>query len=635
MTRIVAFARSALSGLGRGASAASAGEVGAPAAIATKVDDELSAAGLARPFAARVGGLPPERDRATAILGAAFSDLALELDRCVPDWRVRRVGLALATSSGGMRSAEELFRHLHDGRAPSSDLARRAQYFSPLDGLLAEVPLAFRPLTLVLTACAASTVALGLAQAWLRSGACDLAIAGGFDGVSVFVASGFEALRATTAALPSRPFTKARDGMALGEGAALIALARETDAPVTPLRVFLDGFGASGDAIHVTAPDRTGDGLARAALRALGDAPRSAITLVSAHGTATPFNDAAEAKATARALGDAVVITHPFKAQIGHTLGAAGALESLVVLDALMRDVAPASVVGGEPDPEAPATLLQAAEPRLIGSALKLSAAFGGANAAILWSRAPVRAPLADARAVYVSRAVSLDRVPTATDLAPLLGQPAEKLARADAPCFLALGALAALRDSGIALAGAGIVVGHAYATLDVNEQYNRRILERGARFVEPRRFPYTSPNAVCGECSLAFQLTGPNLAVGAGLHGAIEAIAAAADLVRGGHADRIAVVAVDAPGIAAEACARAADWLLPHAGAVACVVSASDEGEGTRRLREAWLTSSGAPHDAPLACGHESLLPLLDPATRVITVRTPTNAFARLAFEP
>ncbi|CAN5579189.1 hypothetical protein BH09MYX1_BH09MYX1_40960 [soil metagenome] len=632
MSAVVVLAHAALSGLGRGEAAASAGNPGELARVAPKVDDELSAAGLSRPFAARVAGLPGEGDRATSILRAAFGDLMARLDAIDPSWKTRRIGVALATSSGGMRSAEELFRVIHREEKPTAAVARAAQYFSPTDEVLAELPFTAQPFSLVLTACAASTIALGLAQSWLRSGACDLAFAGGFDAVSVFVASGFEALRATTASLPSRPFAKDRDGMALGEGAALIALVREEDAPVTTARIYLDGFGASGDAIHVTAPDRTGDGLARAALDALGDAPRSAITLVSAHGTATPFNDSAESKATRRALDPfETAVVHPFKAQIGHTLGAAGALESLVVIDALTRDVAPASVHVGERDPEAPVTLLQRAEAREIGSALKLSAAFGGANAAIVWSRKRLRSPLPDTRPVFVSRAVAVEGVPTATELVPLFVLLAEKIARADAPFFVALAALAKLRALGLDLTGAGIVVGHAYANLDVNEQYNRRILQKNARLVEARRFPYTSPNATCGECSLAFKLTGPNLAVGAGLHGAIEALADAATLVRGGHADRIVVVAVDAPERAAIASAEAAGWPLPRAGAVALLVSHVRETSDFRELASAWASSRGASLVAPLACGHESLLALVSQPTGAleISVRSPSGGAA------
>src|SRR6185437_5463684 len=243
----------------------------------------------------------------------------------------------------------------------------------------------FAPATLVLTACAASTIAAGIALGWLEGGACDLVIAGGFDAVSVFVASGFETLRATTAALPSRPFGLERDGMCLGEGAALLALVPAGSELDRAALGYVTGFGASGDAVHVTAPDRTGAGLARAAGAALGldrgllapsslrssplggspsarpatggsappVPPALEIQLVSAHGTATPFNDAAEWKAIVSVLGERAteIPVHPFKAQIGHTLGAAGALESLAALDAISRGVLPAAAIPPARDP--------------------------------------------------------------------------------------------------------------------------------------------------------------------------------------------------------------------------------------------------------------------------------------------
>lgn len=246
---IVAFG--AVSALGRGRDAVSAGEIGEVAANATKDDVELAASKLARPYCARVAiATEPDEDRAAAILRIAWSDLVGDLDALDPSWRTKRVGLALASSSGGMRSAEVLFRALHADAPVTRELGERSTYFAPMHRVVTE---RFSPATLVLTACSASTIAIGIALGWLENDACDLAIAGGFDAVSVFVASGFEALRATTAKLPSRPFGADRDGMCLGEGAALVALARAADTR----RAFgwVTGFGASGDAVHVTAPD--------------------------------------------------------------------------------------------------------------------------------------------------------------------------------------------------------------------------------------------------------------------------------------------------------------------------------------------------------------------------------------------
>ena len=201
---------------------------------------------------------------------------------------------------------------------------------------------------------------------------------GGFDAVSTLVAAGFEVLRATTASPPPRPFRLGRDGMALGEGAAIVALRPSHLAPNA--RVHVTGFAATSDAVHLTAPDRTGRGLAFAATRALTEAGLARVDLVSPHGSATPFSDAAEAQALATALPGTArdVVIHPFKAQIGHTLGASGALEALACVDALTRGLYPAAAGEGDLDPDAHATLVDVTRAGSPRTGLKLSAAFGG-----------------------------------------------------------------------------------------------------------------------------------------------------------------------------------------------------------------------------------------------------------------
>ncbi len=626
---IVAFG--AVSALGRGARAATAGEIGASAAIATKEDAELAASKLERPFCARVAvETSDDDDRAASILRLAWNDLIEALDARDASWKKKRVGLALASSSGGMRSAENLFRALHEGAAVPRALGERATYFAPMHRVVTEH---FSPSTLVLTACSASTIAIGIAMGWLETGACDLAIAGGFDAVSVFVASGFEGLRATTARLPSRPFGIDRDGMCLGEGAALLALTRDDGDAIG----YVTGFGASGDAVHVTAPDRTGAGLARAARAALDRTDAADVDVVSAHGTATPFNDAAEWKAMVASLGEDVarrVAVHPFKAQIGHTLGAAGALESLAALDALTRGVLPAAVISPR-DPETPVRLLERTEDAPSDSqaraALKLSAAFGGANASLVLRTSP--SPSSRPRERYqahILHCYHITEVPSFDRLAALTGIARERLGRADELVCLALGALGEMARAGAPVRGAGIVVGHAYATIDVNDRYFQRVLERGdARAAEARRFPHTSPNAVAGECSLAFSLTGPNLAVGSGLHGGVEALAIAAALVRAGDAERIVVVAVDAPRRAARAVAESCGWPLPHDGAVAALVTRDPVGAEILSIESA---TRGAPSEIPITPGHEALIPLTR-GEKIIASASPWGSFARITL--
>jgi 3-oxoacyl-[acyl-carrier-protein] synthase-1/3-oxoacyl-[acyl-carrier-protein] synthase II len=437
----------------------------------------------------------------------------------------------------------------------AAEIARRATYFAPVDEALDAFGLSETTVcryTHLVAACAASTLAMGLGLRWLDRGACDLVIAGGYDAVSVFVAMGFEALRATTAS-KSRPFRLGRDGMALGEGAGLVALVRDDDRRGAPPMFYLAGFGASTDAVHITAPDRTGAGLARAGRRAIEDSGLSAndIALVSAHGTATPFNDAMEARAIATLFQHAPApIVHPYKAQIGHTLGAAGVLESLAVVDAMTRNVAPAAAGEGQLDPDAAVTLLDRTETRRIDAGLKLSAAFGGANAAIVLSRANTSRPSRHQRPVYL-RAIAQINLADLTSLSELIGVPRDRLARLDTLCKLGLRAVAELgRIVGVeTIRGAGIVAGHGLATIDTNDRFDSRRRSKGATLVDPRLFPATSPNAVAGECAIVFGLTGPSFAVNAGFDGGTEALICAAELVAAGDADRMVIVAADDAG--------------------------------------------------------------------------------------
>jgi 3-oxoacyl-[acyl-carrier-protein] synthase II len=608
---IVAYG--AISALGEGAGALGVPAPGEKAPLGITADAELTAAGFARPFAARARIEAQTNDRATVILRLALRACIRELDLVMPDWRSRRVGLALATSAGGMRTAQRFFASLAKGEGPRSpDEAVAATYFGPMVAALVPEAREFEPATLVLTACSASTVALGIGMRWLEQGACDLVLAGGFDAVSTFVASGFEVLRATTGTLPPRPFCAGRDGMALGEGAGIVALVSPERA-VSPL-AYLRGFGASSDAVHITAPDRSGNGLYRAARAALADAAvePAEVRLVSAHATATPFNDAAEAQALVSVFGEAGrPVIHPAKAQLGHTLGAAGVLETLGAAQAVSRGVFPAAAVVEGVEPGLSGRVLERAEAGPVDCALKLSAAFGGANAALVVGRScPLRARAL--RPVYVSRAVVVEAAPEPSLLAARVQHPLDKLLRADLLVRLALTAIADLIDvrlgSAAALEGAGVVIGHAFATVETNFTYDARLRDRGPRTAEPRRFPYTSPNAVAGECGIVFHLPGPGVAVGSGPHGGLEALSVAVDLVRAGDAERMVVVAVDEVGEAVTAMAQDAQLPVPRSGAVALLVTAEPTSYARVESATVALGARAGPFGPP---GHLALRPL------------------------
>ena len=637
---VIAFGAS--SALGEGEAALGVGAPGEPAPFAIARDTELEAAKLLRPFCGRVKEIDAlatgEVDRAQLLLERALAGCAAQLDAILPDWRKRRVGLAIGSSSGGMRTFETAFG---EGGAPEG--AARAMYLGPV--LAALRPCDFEPVSFVLGACASGTLAIGLAREWLLAGSCDVALCGGFDAVSVFVASGFEVLRATCTDGAPRPFRVGRDGLALGEGAAVLALVREEDASARALatRGYVAGFGASCDAVHLTAPDREGRGLARAAAQAIADAGMPRIDLVSAHGTATEFNDAAEARTLAAVLGArlAEVPLHALKGGIGHTLGAAGALETLAALQAMKSGVAPASAGTGAID--GGVLVLERVVKHDARAALKLSAAFGGANAALVVTRdrdAEANADAGERRPdVWISRAVAItgdvEPLIDAHALAVRTGYAEDRLARADRLVRLTIAAVAELRDAlqqrGETLAGAGIVVGHGLATIDTNAAYLARIRSAGASRGEPRRFPYTSPNAPAGECAVAFGLTGPGFSVGGGPHGGLEALAVAADLVRGGVADRIVVVAVDEAG---EGSRRLAPDTRP--GAVALLVANAPQAarlEACTVGLPAALPAGGLLIAPRVVEAHRALLALAEGRPDSLSVETPWGGFAKARF--
>jgi 3-oxoacyl-[acyl-carrier-protein] synthase-1/3-oxoacyl-[acyl-carrier-protein] synthase II len=439
-------------------------------------------------------------------------------------------------------------------------------------------------------ACASSALSLGLGSRLLELGRTDLVIAGGYDAESDWVSAGFDSLKATSAGTP-RSFRRERDGMALGEGAALVALSRSAATAYG----FIVGFGATTDAVHITAPDRTGAGLARAATLALSDAELDVedVGAVSVHGTGTSYNDASEAAALRQVFGARAesLLVHAFKPSVGHTLGAASALEALAALAALQRGLWPASAGGGSPMPELPARLLERNELADVPRCLKLATAFGGANAALVLSREPVAARTLAVRAVHLAAAGAPIRALDVGRIGAQLVAPVERLPRSDELSSLAIAAagevLRAAGELGVGLdrLRTGVVVGSVGSTLEANRGFGQRVLERGVEHAEPRRFPGTSPNAAPGHVAIAFGLRGPSHAVGAGAAAALEAVQVASDWISAGDADAMLVIAAEQVGAASRRALTTPGCEQLESGAIALLLAAAPLGP---RLDEA-----------------------------------------------
>ncbi len=310
------------------------------------------------------------------------------------------VGLYFGSSTGGMWEGEAFFADLLAGepRLRASWLASQ-QPNGPGDAVARRFGIE-GPVETVSSACASGALALGAALEAIRSGEVEVAVAGGADSLCQITYAGFNALRSVDEQ-PCRPFRAGREGLSIGEGAAVLILESEQRAIARGVRplAFLAGAGASCDAHHMTAPEPQGSGAAvaiSAALRDAGLGPE-AILFVNAHGTGTLLNDAAEWRAFERALGHqarAIPVTST-KGLVGHLLGSSGALEAVATVLCLAHgEVHPCSP-GGEVDPDLGLDLVLDAPRRLAPfddrakAALSTSLAFGGANAALVFERAP------------------------------------------------------------------------------------------------------------------------------------------------------------------------------------------------------------------------------------------------------
>jgi 3-oxoacyl-(acyl-carrier-protein) synthase len=243
------------------------------------------------------------------------------------------------------------------------------------------------PVQCVSAACISGLLAIQQGAALIRRGQADLVLVAGVDLISEFVLAGFTALKSLDPE-GCRPFDRTRIGLSLGEGAGALVLARR-DLIAGPA-VLVSGWGTSNDANHLTGPSRDGAGLALAISRALskvGAAPDS-IDYVNAHGTGTPYNDAMESLALRTVFGDRVPPFSSSKGIFGHTLGAAGILETILCLAAMEAQWLPGTPRLRERDPVAPESLLQEPRPAdRLRRILKINCGFAGTNAALVLER--------------------------------------------------------------------------------------------------------------------------------------------------------------------------------------------------------------------------------------------------------
>ncbi|PYC79485.1 3-oxoacyl-ACP synthase [Streptomyces tateyamensis] len=364
---------------------------GLPVGLSCRVAGPAGAPGVRQPW---------RLDRATHFALAAAREAVADAGLDPRGWDGARVAVVLGSAAGGVGSYERAVeRYRAQGPGAVSALALPAFLPNMAAGQLALDLGITGPVLHTATACASGASALHTAALLLHAGACDLALAGGTDAmVTPVCVSGFARMKALSRnpdpARAARPFDAERDGFVIGEGAGFLVLERQADARArwVPPRALLAGAAASADAYHPVAPHPGARGLEaalRLAVREAG-AELAEVDHVNAHGTGTPLNDAAEARLIDRVFGRRPPSVTSAKGALGHTMGAAGAIEAALTVLSVQHALVPPTAGFRVGDQDTRAIDLVRAGPRRqqLRLALSTSAGFGGHNAVLAFTPA-------------------------------------------------------------------------------------------------------------------------------------------------------------------------------------------------------------------------------------------------------
>ena len=329
-----------------------------------------------------------DRSRNNQLALAALAQIRPAVECAIERVGADRFAVVMGTSTSGIAEGERALREFVEGGTLPAEFHYGQQELGSPAAVLARTLGVSGPAYVHATACASSAKALASAARLILMGACDAALAGGVDSLCAFTVAGFAALESVSATR-CNPLSRNRNGINIGEGAALFLLSAE------PATVSLRGWGESSDGHHMSAPDPAGVGARLAMERSLSRAKIAfdQVEYINLHGTATVQNDAMEARVVHELFGDRVPVssTKPFT---GHALGAAGAIEAgvcwLAMQDENSAGKLPPHLWDGVADPALPP--LNVAE---IGAtlghplrcAVSNSFAFGGANATLVLAR--------------------------------------------------------------------------------------------------------------------------------------------------------------------------------------------------------------------------------------------------------
>jgi len=311
-----------------------------------------------------------------------------------PDPLRGEMGVVIGGGAGGMLECEEVYRDYLLGAGRGLAYSRFASFCcaSSADRIASQMGL-MGPKTTFMTACSSGATAIGYARDLVRTNRTPVVICGGTEPLCRLTYAAFNALQAVDPE-HCRPFDKNRQGLSLGEGSGIMILEALSHARQRGARIYGEilGYGVSCDANHMTAPDPEGAGAALAMRRALDDAgvPAEAVDYINAHGTATPANDLMETKGIKTVFGRRAyhIPVSSTKSMIGHTLGAAGAIEGVAAVLAIHHRFIPPTIHHQTPDPQCDLDFVtEGARASDINIVLSNSFAFGGNNTAVVFGK--------------------------------------------------------------------------------------------------------------------------------------------------------------------------------------------------------------------------------------------------------
>ena len=337
------------------------------------------------------------RDRFEQFASVAADQAIADAGLTVTESNAPRIGIVVSSAIGGLKSIADAVL-INDKEGPR----RVSPFLIPMlmsngaAGLIAIDHGIKGPCFSVASACASGADGIGMAFMMLRSGMIDVALAGASEstvtsvGVAAFDRVGAMSRRNDDYSMTPSPFDKNRDGLVMGEGAAVIVLERESHAKARGVRIYaeLAGYGATADAFHVTAPHEKGEGGAAAIRQALNSAEANLedVGYISAHGTGTQLNDQSETRAVKGAFGELAyqIPISSTKSMTGHMMGATGALEAIICVQTIREGILPPTIHYETPDPECDLDVIpNKAREMKIDLAISNAFGFGGHNAVL------------------------------------------------------------------------------------------------------------------------------------------------------------------------------------------------------------------------------------------------------------